>query len=203
MEKLDCRGKVCPEPVLMTRAFLEKNPGCPEVEVYVDNGAAAENVKRFLENKGYQSLVEGSGKNFFVRGFLEEGRAVPQKEASSDTGVKSGGEEKILIMITNDRIGRGDPVLGSLLMKNFINTLNEMGDGLWRIVCVNEGVRLCLEGTPTLEGLQTLSARGISILVCGTCLEHYGLTEKKAIGVTTNMLDIVTSLELADRVINL
>ena len=38
---------------------------------------------------------------------------------------------------------------------------------------------------------------------CGTCLTHLNLMEKKAIGQTTNMLDIVTAMQLADKVINL
>jgi hypothetical protein len=42
---------------------------------------------------------------------------------------------------------------------------------------------------------------GVSILVCGTCLDFFNLLEKKAVGVTTNMLDVVTSLQFADKVI--
>jgi hypothetical protein len=39
-------------------------------------------------------------------------------------------------------------------------------------------------------------------LVCGTCLNYYGLLEQKKVGETTNMLDIVTSLQVADKVIS-
>ena len=42
---------------------------------------------------------------------------------------------------------------------------------------------------------------GCSILVCGTCLDHFGLLDRKQVGDTTNMLDIVTSMQLADKVI--
>ena len=41
------------------------------------------------------------------------------------------------------------------------------------------------------------------ILVCGTCLNHLNLLEKKMVGETTNMLDIVTAMQLADKVVNL
>ncbi|MBW2216951.1 MAG: sulfurtransferase-like selenium metabolism protein YedF, partial [Deltaproteobacteria bacterium] len=44
---------------------------------------------------------------------------------------------------------------------------------------------------------------GISILVCGTCLEHFNLLEKKQVGETTNMLDIVIAMQLADKVITI
>jgi len=43
----------------------------------------------------------------------------------------------------------------------------------------------------------------VEVLVCGTCLGHFGLLEKKKVGETTNMLDIVTSMQLADKVISL
>ena len=49
-EVLDCRGLACPEPVLRTRALVEKKPGA--VEVLVDNAPASENVSRFLAKSG-------------------------------------------------------------------------------------------------------------------------------------------------------
>jgi hypothetical protein len=39
--------------------------------------------------------------------------------------------------------------------------------------------------------------------VCGTCLNHFNLIERKQVGETTNMLDIVTAMQLADKVINI
>ena len=77
----------------------------------------------------------------------------------------------------------------------------ELGPRLWRLVLVNGGVQLAARPGPALESLQKLAASGVSILVCGACLGHYGLLETKAVGETSNMLDIVTSLDLADKVI--
>jgi len=54
-----------------------------------------------------------------------------------------------------------------------------------------------------LEDLKAYEAAGLKILVCGTCLDHFKLLEKKRVGETTNMLDIVTAMQLADQVINL
>ncbi len=78
-----------------------------------------------------------------------------------------------------------------------------MGKDLWRLVFVNHGVTLATTDSEVLDDLRELEASGVSILVCGTCLTHLDLMEKKAIGETTNMLDIVTSMQLADKVINL
>ena len=78
-----------------------------------------------------------------------------------------------------------------------------MGDELWRLVLVNNGVKLTIEDSPVLEDLMAYEKEGMTILVCGTCLTHFGLLEVKKVGVTTNMLDIVTSMQLADKVINI
>jgi selenium metabolism protein YedF len=88
-------------------------------------------------------------------------------------------------------------------MKNFIATLKEMGSNLWRLVFLNSGVRLTIEGSPVLDVLVELEKSGVSILVCGTCLNFYGLLEQKKVGETTNMLDIVTSMQVANKVISI
>ena len=107
-----------------------------------------------------------------------------------------------MVLIVQDKIGRGDDRLGALLMQNFLKTLKEMGPSLWRLVFLNSGVKLTVEGAEALEPLKELESEGVSILVCGTCLNHFGLLEKKQVGETTNMLDIVTSLQVAEKVIS-
>lgn len=51
MEKIDTRGMSCPQPVLMTKKAIEKNPS--SLEVLVDNNTAKNNVTKFLKNLGY------------------------------------------------------------------------------------------------------------------------------------------------------
>lgn len=112
-------------------------------------------------------------------------------------------QQKILIMVTTDRMGFGDDELGLKLMINFLKTVNEMGDDLWRLIFVNNGVKLTVEGADTLGPLKELESEGYHILVCGTCLDHFDLLDKKQVGQTTNMLDIVMAMQFADKVINL
>ena len=106
-------------------------------------------------------------------------------------------------MCATDRIGFGNDALGLKLMVNFLRTLKEMGDELWRLVFVNNGVKLTIEGSDVLEDLKAYDSAGLIILVCGSCLDHFNLLGKKQVGETTNMLDIVTAMQLADRVINI
>jgi len=88
-------------------------------------------------------------------------------------------------------------------MISYLRTLDEMGGDLWRLVFVNNGVKLAIDESEVLADLQKYEKQGIKILVCGTCLTHFDLMERKRVGITTNMLDIVTAMQNADKVITL
>ena len=60
-----------------------------------------------------------------------------------------------------------------------------------------------IDGSKVLEDLKNYEKEGLKVLVCGTCLDHFSLLERKQVGETTNMLDIVTAMQLADRVISI
>jgi selenium metabolism protein YedF len=198
MKDIDARGLACPAPVLQTKATLqEDNPA--SVRVVVDNAASQQNVQRFLESQGFQTALEQDGTDYIVIGSCESARsAQPQPDPAPSSDAK-----KIMVMCASDRMGYGDDALGLKLMINFVRTLKEMGGELWRLVFVNNGVKLTIEGSEVLEDLKAYEAAGLQILVCGTCLDHFNLLEKKQVGETTNMLDIVTAMQLSDRVINL
>ena len=197
METLNCRGLACPQPVLRTKHFIESNPDLSEFTVIVDNAASAQNVLRFAESQGFSAALQQKSNDFEIE-------AVKSEESGSESTEEDLGksDEKILVLIPKDTMGSGDDVLGSGLILSFIKTLNEMGDALWRLVFLNSGVKLTIEGARTLPAIQQLDAQGVSVLVCGTCLIHFNLLEQKRVGETTNMLDIVTSLQLADKVIS-
>lgn len=199
IETLDCRGLACPNPVLQTKALIEKED-TERVTVLVDNAAAGENVSRFLGRTGYSVETSDMDGVFRVIGLRKESTERGDTPSQvSETLV----EKKIAVMVATDRLGRGDDVLGSRLMFNFIATLKEMGEELWRLVLVNAGVKLAVDDSDSFPLLVELERDGVDILVCGTCLNHFQLLEKKKVGETTNMLDIVTALQLADKVISL
>lgn len=49
---------------------------------------------------------------------------------------------KTLVLITTETFGRGDDELGEKLMGNFLSTLPELGESLWRVILLNGGVKL-------------------------------------------------------------
>ena len=198
MNRIDCRGLACPAPVLQTKRLIEKEgPGL--VQIALDNEAAGENVARFLGTQNYRVSVKRDGWDFLVTGTREDGMGPDTRECE----VPDIEKRKIMVMVTSDTMGHGDDELGSRLVVNFLRTLREMGDELWRLVFLNSGVKLTVGGCEVLSDLRELAEDGVTILVCGTCLNHFNLLEKKQVGETTNMLDIVTAMQLADKVISI
>ncbi len=195
---LDCRGLACPGPVLAAKKLVDaENP--ETLSVTVDNAAAKENVSRFLASQGFNVSVDERDGAFRVTG--SRSACAPCSVFMPEPKIPGAGQ-KILVLAAADRIGRGDDELGGKLMLNFIKTLKEMGPDLWRVVLVNSGVKLAVTGSPALADLAELAAAGVTVLVCGTCLNHFNLLEKKEVGETTNMLDIVTSMQVADKVVS-
>ncbi|MBN1104841.1 MAG: sulfurtransferase-like selenium metabolism protein YedF [Deltaproteobacteria bacterium] len=198
--ELDCRGLACPAPVLQTKELIErKNPAV--ITVVVDNEAARQNVSRFLLSRKFQVSTMKNGPDFEVTGTKTAQHAPAPETPSAMSALEE--RKKIMVMVATDRMGYGDDDLGKKLLFNFVKTLKEMGPDLWRLVLVNSGVTLAIEEAEALPILKELEDDGVTILVCGTCLTHFNLLEKKRVGETTNMLDIVTAMQLADEVINI
>ncbi len=197
---IDARGLACPAPVLETRNFLEKEY-TKTIRVVVDNEAACLNVTRFLESKNFEVSVEQTDKDFYLTGKTDSN--APDTVFSKIQEQKKQGPKKIMVMVAGNLIGHGDDNLGAKLMIAFLKTLKEMGPELWRLVFVNAGVKLTTADSEALPILRDLKKDGVKILVCGTCLTYFNLLDKKEVGETTNMLDIVTAMQLADKVINM
>jgi selenium metabolism protein YedF len=201
--EIDCKTLECPAPVLKTKKLLEARD-LSEIKVIVDNDAAVENISRFLNYQGFQISVDSDGISSTVTGIKDPSLPVKtQNTAQPKKIIEKNEGQKILVMISCDLIGRGDDELGKKLMVNFIKTLKEMGNDLWRLIFVNHGVKLSTLDSPVLVELREHVDLGVDVLVCGACLTHLHLMDSKAVGETTNMLDIVTSLQLADKVMNI
>jgi selenium metabolism protein YedF len=166
----------------------------------VDNAASQQNVQRFLESQGFKTELEQKGNDYLVTGTCG---SEPGEQVESSVERLSDDQKKIMVMCATDRIGFGDDALGLALMVNYLRTLKEMGTELWRLVFVNNGVKLTIDGSEVLEDLMEYEKNGLKIMVCGTCLNHFNLLERKQVGETTNMLDIVTAMQLADNVISI
>jgi selenium metabolism protein YedF len=191
MKTIDCCGKTCPLPVIETKKVLEDKE-VNEITVLVDNSISRENVMRFLEAQGFSvTAMEEKGKHR-IEGTRNQGII----EQSSITNTK-----KLLVFVDGETVGRGSEELGAILMRSFLLTLKELNPLPWRIIFINNGVKLAVDGSPYIVALNDLIAIGAEILSCGTCLDYYRIKDKLMVGRISNMYEIESSFLEATNVI--
>ena len=187
-------GKACPEPVIMTRAAVEK--GAVELEVLVDNTVAVSNVTRFLEGQGFRVQHQENGSEFKLTA-RREGSAV-----SADPAPRPQGKARLAVLVAGKTLGREDKELGEVLIKGFLGTLSKLETPPAVLALMNEGVKLALPDASTCDHLKNLEGTGTKILVCGTCTNHFGITERVGVGTISNMFEILEAVTGADKVLS-
>lgn len=108
-----------------------------------------------------------------------------------------------VILITNDGMGQADLPLQHKLITTYLKLLLDSNLLPAAICFYTDGVKLVVEGSPVLEQLQALEAKGVHLVVCQTCLNYFGLAEKVKVGVVGGMTDIIEAQWRAEKVITL
>ncbi len=202
MERIiDCAGLACPLPVVNAKKAAEELKAGDVLTVLVDNEIAVQNLTRFAEHKGFGvSAEKKADKEYAVIMQIAGGAAEPVREEEVAC-VMDSRRKGMLVVLSANVMGTGDPKLGTSLMKAFVFALTKQDQLPDTILCYNTGAYLTCEGADTLEDLKLLESEGVTILTCGTCLDFYSLKEKLAGGGATNMYDIVERMENAARII--
>lgn len=205
MKRLDERGKQCPLPVIEAKKALEASAPGEKVEVVVDNEIAVQNLSKMADHKGLAVCSEKTGdREFLVTITAGEGndQASEAPAAAEEVTCTPDGRRKgMVVVLSSNQMGQGDETLGKLLMKGFVFALTQQDMLPETILLYNSGAFLSCEGSDNLEDLKTLEAQGVEILTCGTCLNHYGLAEKRQVGGVTNMYEIVEKMTKASVVV--
>jgi len=106
-----------------------------------------------------------------------------------------------IIQVTSNGMGKGDQDLQHKLIAKYL-TLIQMNEELPNaIVFYTDGVKLVVEGSPVLDELQSLESKGVRLIVCSTCLEHYELVTKVQVGIVGGMADIIEAQVNAEKII--
>ena len=202
---VDARGLACPQPVLLAKKAIAENE---EVIVLVDNEIAVENIRRLAVKTACGFSVtekEGGVREIGLVRIGATGQApvdagavaaeltcaiVPEKETGP-----------IVVVLSDNRMGRGDDVLGDVLIRAFIHTLAQLKPLPATIICYNAGVKLVVKDSTVLDDLQQLAKAGVDILVCGTCVNYFGLGDQIAAGRISNMYDILETMAGAARLV--
>lgn len=111
--------------------------------------------------------------------------------------------DNFVVLVNKEGMGHAAPELQTKLLGTYMKLLVENGT-LPKAVCFyTEGVKLVVEGSPVLEQLHQLEAKGVHLIICQTCLNYYNLREKVKVGIIGGMGDILAAQMLAEKVITL
>jgi selenium metabolism protein YedF len=201
-QTLNFVGKACPIPVVETKKALAGLKPDDVLEVLVDNRVAVQNLTKLAAQRKLTIEEEKKDENLYQVN-LTVTAATQIKEAemeSSDCEVEVDSGQTIVVL-SSDKMGEGDEKLGRILMKGFLYALTEQEKLPKTVIMYNNGVKLAVEGSESLADLKLLETQGVEILSCGTCLNHYQLTEKLGVGSVTNMYTIVERLTQAKKVL--
>lgn len=200
MEVVDARNLSCPQPVILARQAILDNE---QVMVIVDNDAALENVKRMGTKLGCD--VKSEQKNdgtYEIHLTRQPGQAPVNEEFTPSCGSFPAQSGPFVIVVSADKMGRGNDELGYVLIKAFLHTIAQQAEKPAVMIFYNTGVKLTVQGSEVLDDLQQLESGGCEILVCGTCLNYFEIKDKLAAGKVSNMYDIAETMSKAGRLIS-
>jgi hypothetical protein len=112
-------------------------------------------------------------------------------------------DSETVILITRNGMGQADPELQHKLISTYLRLLDE-NDILPAVICFyTEGVHLAVTGSPVLESLRSLEAKGVRLILCSTCLNFYHLADQVQVGIPGGMTDIIEAQRRAGKVITI
>jgi intracellular sulfur oxidation DsrE/DsrF family protein len=106
-------------------------------------------------------------------------------------------------MIPNDGMGTGEDELRQKVLGTHLALLAE-NDMLPGAICFyTNGVKLVAEGSPVLDSLAALESKGVHLIICKACLEHFGIQDKVKVGVVGGMTDVISAIWAAGKVVTI
>ncbi len=109
----------------------------------------------------------------------------------------------MIILITREGMGSADTALQHKLLDTYLKLLIESNSLPAAICFYTDGVKLVVEGSPLVERLSEIEQKGVRLIICSTCLNYFGLSEKVRVGIVGGMSDILEAQSKASKVITL
>jgi len=204
---IDAKGKSCPIPVIMAKKEIDGGNNSFVVEV--DNNIAVQNLQKLANSQGFITALKEENEIFKIH-FSKTSDAISNEEECEECNEildKIEENKKDLgawsVFIGKEIIGAGNEELGKSLMKMYFYTISEGEDLPKSVLFMNDGVKVPTLNEQAIEHLKNLESKGVEILVCGACLNFYGLEENLKVGKVSNMYDITNRMKEASKVITL
>lgn len=197
--EIDTRGKLCPLPLIMFKQGIKEHPEETQFVVITDNETSCGNLKDFIHDHQYKYTEEQIDGATYLRVSMD-GQSRPTTEAKV-VRQPIQLQEGITVQINSNHMGNGSDELGEVLILSFLNALLGADQLPKEIICYNSGVLLAVKGTSTSEKLLELEQKGVEIILCGTCVDYFGVKSELALGHITNMLSIYEHLAKAEKIV--
>lgn len=196
--EINAVGLACPKPVILAKKHIRSNPS-QALTIYVDNEIATQNLTKLalqlhlhakttkLSNDRYSveiSPTSDSNTN------SEENTIFNIPDNENTCKIMDDFSEDYIVIISSDEMGKGDELFSKTLLEGFLYALCEQDLLPKYILFYNKGVTLTTINENTLKDLKSLEQKGVEVLSCGMCLDHYNLKEKLGVGSITNMYRI-------------
>jgi len=202
MLTVNAMGDACPIPVVKTKNAIAALAQGGEVETLVDNEIAVQNLTKMANQKGYPVKSAKLGENQYqVIMTIPAGQAATAPSTAEPELCIPDARRNTVVVISSNVMGTGDEKLGAALLKGFIYALSQQDELPKTMLFYNGGAKITCENSPSIEDLKALEAQGVEILTCGTCLNHYGLSDQLRVGEVTNMYVIVEKQSKASLII--
>jgi len=189
-------GLACPQPVVLAKQAIELHD---RIKVIVDNDTALENIKRLGAKLACEVKAEKKDNGTFEIDLTRKVGVGPVKEEGNLSPSELSGP--FVIVLSENKMGRGNDELGYVLVRAFLHTIAEQSQKPDVMIFYNTGVKLTVQGSEVLDDLKALERAGVEILVCGTCLNYFEVKDKLGVGVVSNMYDIAATMSRAGRLI--
>lgn len=197
---VDAMGKQCPVPVVMTKKVLDQAEKGDEIQIFVDNETAVNNLGRLAGSTGCSFVSRKTENGYEINLVVKADKQDRNSEEPEIVCAPLPTQGNDTVVIASDKMGDGDPELGAILIKGFVYALTQLETPPAVMLFYNGGAKLTAQDSPYIEDLKTLQEQGTEILTCGTCVNFYGLKEP-AVGTVTNMYTIAEKLTKAGKVI--
>jgi hypothetical protein len=112
-------------------------------------------------------------------------------------------DSETVLLVTRNGMGDAEPELQQKLMTIYFKLLEENQILPAAICFYANGVKLVVEGSPVIDVLKSLEAKGVRLILCSTCLNYYHLSDQVLVGIVGGMTDILEAQRRARKVITL
>ena len=202
MKIVDTKGQLCPAPIIAAKKALREVSRGETFLILTDNQTSLNNLLRFLKDNNAGCKVDGPDGDWKLT--VTKTVELPSgasPEEYCETQVSHFEKGNFIVVVSSDKMGEGDPDLGTLLIQNFIKALKDIDKLPDKILFYNSGVKLATYDSPVIDHLRDLEKMGVEIILCGTCVNHYSLASEIRTGSIGNMFTIVEIMSKAGNII--